>query len=47
VATAKDVDERKRLRERIQRLESLLADTHLELALERQYTRPACERARI
>lgn len=47
VETAKDVDECKKLRERVKRLESLLADTNLELALERQYTRLACERAGI
>lgn len=47
VETAKDVDERKKLKERVKRLESLLADTNLELALERQYTRLACERAGI
>jgi transposase-like protein len=47
VETPKEVDERKKLRERVKRLESLLADTNLELALERQYTRLACERAGI
>lgn len=47
VETPKDVDERKKLQERVKRLESLLADTNLELALERQYTRLACERAGI
>jgi len=47
VETPKEVDELKRLRERVKRLESLLADTNLELALERQYTRLACKRAGI
>jgi len=47
VETTKDIDELKRLKERVKRLESLLADTNLELALERQYTRLACERAGI
>jgi transposase len=47
VETAKDMDELKKLKERVKRLESLLADTNLELALERQYTRLACERAGI
>lgn len=47
VETAKDIDERKKLKERVKRLESLLADTNLELALEGQYTRLACERAGI
>src|SRR5215471_10735491 len=47
VETPKDIDELKKLKERVKRLESLLADTNLELALERQYTRLACERAGI
>jgi transposase-like protein len=47
VETPKDIDELRKLKERIKRLESLLADTNLELALERQYTRLACERAGI
>jgi transposase-like protein len=45
--TPKDMDEFKKLKERVKRLESLLADTNLELALERQFTRLACERAGI
>jgi len=47
VETPKDVEELKKLKERVKRLESLLADTNLELALERQYMRLACERAGI
>jgi transposase-like protein len=47
VETAKDMDERKKLKERVKRLEALLADTNLELALERQFVRLACERAGI
>lgn len=47
VETLKDLDALKKLKERVKRLESLLADTNLELALERQYTRLACERAGI
>ena len=47
VETPKDMDEFKKLKERVKRLESLLADTNLELALERQYTRLACQRAGI
>jgi len=47
VETPKDMDEFKKLKERVKRLETLLADTNLELALERQYTRLACERAGI
>jgi hypothetical protein len=47
VETPKEIDELKKLKERVKRLESLLADTSLELALERQWTRLACERAGI
>ena len=47
VETPKEIDELKRLKERVKRLESVLADTNLDLALERQYTRLACERAGI
>ena len=47
VETPKEINELKRLRERVKRLESVLADTNLDLALERQYTRLACERAGI
>lgn len=47
VETPKEIDEMKKLKERVKRLESLLADTNLDLALERQYTRLACERAGI
>jgi transposase-like protein len=47
VETPKEIDELKKAKDRIKRLESLLADTHLELALERQFSRLACERAGI
>jgi len=47
VETPQEVNELKKAKERIKRLESLLADTNLELALERQFTRLACERAGI
>jgi transposase len=47
VETAKEINELKRLKERVRRLEAALADTNLDLALERQYTRLACERAGI
>jgi transposase-like protein len=47
VETPQEVNELKKAKERVKRLESLLADTSLELALERQYTRLACERAGI
>ena len=47
VERPEEINELKKLKERVKRLESLLADTNLELALERQYTRLACERAGI
>jgi transposase len=47
VEKPEEINELKQLRERTRRLESALADANLELALERQYTRLACERARI
>jgi transposase-like protein len=47
VEIPKEINELKRLKDRIKRLESVLADTNLDLALERQYTRLACERAGI
>ena len=37
----------KRLRQRVRLLERSLADSNIELALERQYTRLACQRAGI
>ena len=47
VETPKEINELKRLKERVKRLESVLTETNLDLALERQYTRLACERAGI
>ena len=47
VETPEQIDELKRLRERVKRLESLLADANIDLALERAYTQIACERAGI
>jgi transposase len=47
VERPEEINQLKRLQERVKALESLLADTNLELALERQYTRLACERAGI
>jgi len=40
-------NELKRLRERMRRLETALADANVDLALERAYTRLACQRAGI
>ena len=42
-----EIDEKKQLRQRVRQLEISLADANIELALERQYTRLACERAGI
>jgi|SRR5436190_2667306 transposase-like protein len=47
VETPKEINELKQLKERVRRLEKLLADANLDLSLERQYTRLACERAGI
>src|SRR5580700_9375930 len=42
-----ELNELKRLTERVRKLESALADANIEAALERAYTRLACERAGI
>ena len=47
VERPEEINQLKKLQERVKAVESLLADTNLELALERQYTRLACERAGI
>ena len=47
VQKPQEIDELARLKERVRRLESALADANLDLALERAYTRLACERAGI
>jgi transposase-like protein len=47
VETPQETNELQRLKERVKRLEAVLADTNIDLALERQYTRLACERAGI
>jgi transposase-like protein len=47
VEKPEEMDELKRLKERVKRLEGALADANLDLALERQFTRLACERAGI
>ena len=47
VETPQETNELQRLKERVKRLEAVLADTNLDLALERQYTRLACARAGI
>jgi len=47
VEKPEESNELERLRERTRRLEKALADANLDLALERSYTRLACERAGI
>ena len=47
VERPEEIDELKRLKERVRRLESALADANLDLALERAYTELACERAGV
>jgi transposase-like protein len=47
VETPEEIDELKRLKERVRRLETALADANVDLALEREYTRIACKRAGI
>lgn len=47
VEKPQEINELKQLKERVRRLEAALADANLDLALERQYTRLACERAGI
>lgn len=47
VQKPEEIDELKRLRDRVKRLETALADANLDVALERAYTRLACQRAGI
>src|SRR4030088_3083641 len=47
VETPEEINELKRLKERVKRLETALADANLGLALEKAYTQIACERAGI
>lgn len=47
VEKPEELSELKRLRERVRRLESALADANIDAALERAYTELACERAGI
>jgi transposase-like protein len=47
VEKPEEINEIKQLRERMRRLETALADANLDLALEREYTRLACDRAGI
>ena len=45
VEKPEEINELQRLKERVRRLESALADANIDLALERAYTEMACERA--
>jgi len=47
VETPKEIDELKKLKERVRRLETALADANVDLVLERAYTHLACQRAGI
>jgi transposase-like protein len=47
VEKPEEIDELKRLKERVRRLESALADANIDLAIERAYTELACERAGV
>ena len=47
VEKPEEINELKRLKERVRRLESALADANIDLALERAYTQLACERAGV
>jgi transposase len=47
VEKPEEIDELKRLRERVRRLESALADANLDLKIERAYVQIACEEAGI
>jgi transposase-like protein len=45
VEKPEEIDELKRLRQRVRQLERLLADANIDVALERAYTEIACKRA--
>ena len=47
VERPEEISELKRLKERVRRLESALADANIDVALERAYTQLACERAGV
>ena len=47
VQKPEEIDQLKRLKERVRKLETALADAHLDLVIERAYTKIACERAGI
>jgi hypothetical protein len=47
VEKPEEINEKEQLKRRVRMLEGALADANVDLALERQYTRLACERAGI
>ena len=47
VQKPEEIDQTKQLKDRVRRLETALADANIDLALERAYTRIACQRAGI
>ena len=47
VETPEEINETEQLKRRVRALERALADANIDLALERQFTRIACERAGI
>lgn len=47
VERPEEINELKRLKDRVRRLESALADANIDIALERAYTELACERAGV
>jgi transposase len=47
VEKPEEINEKEQLKRRVRVLEGALADANIDLALERQYTRLACERAGI
>ncbi len=47
VERPEEINELKRLRARVRHLEKALADSNIDLVLERAYTKMACERAGI
>jgi transposase-like protein len=47
VEKPEEINELKRLKERVRRLETALADANIDIALERAYTELACERAGV
>ncbi len=47
VQRPEEINERQQLKARVRRLETALADSNIDLVLERAYTRMACQRAGI